>query len=91
MSPLYKLLKKDYKCNWTDDCEKDFQTIKEKLISSEVLMTYDPNLPIKITTDASLHGVAAMLSHIVDGNHKRQIAYSSRTLMNAEKGYSQLD
>lgn len=65
--------------------------MKEKLISSEVLTHYDPNLPIKLTCDASPDGIGAVLSHIVSKNESRPVAFFSRSLTQAERNYSQLD
>lgn len=91
LSPLYQLLKKNVKWEWSGNCERAFELIKEKLVSSEILMQYDPKLPVKITTDASPHRVGAVLSHVLKNGDKRPIAYASRTLSKAEIGYSQLD
>ncbi|XP_024877348.1 uncharacterized protein K02A2.6-like, partial [Temnothorax curvispinosus] len=38
---------------WTLDAEKAYQDIKEALISPQVLMQYDPSLPLILATDAS--------------------------------------
>ena len=65
-------------------CEKVFSRAKEALSSCDVLMPYDPELPLKVTTDASPYRVGAVLAHVVEG-HERPIAYASRTLNSAEK------
>ena len=41
--------------------------------------------------DASPYGVGAVLSHVVDGDKERPIAYASHSLSAAERKYSQLD
>ena len=63
---------------------------KEKLISSEILVHYDPTLPIKVAADASAYGVGAVLSHVIDGN-ERPIAFASRTLTSSEHNYAQVE
>lgn len=60
-------------------------------MSVEVLVHFDPKLPIKLTTDASAYGVGAVLSHIMTNGNDRPIAYSSRTLNNAERNYAQIE
>ncbi|XP_063636147.1 uncharacterized protein K02A2.6-like [Cydia splendana] len=59
-------------------------------MSSEVLAHYSLHLPVVLTCDASSLGVGAVVSHITpDG--ERPVAYASRTLNAAEKGYSQIE
>ena len=59
--PLNQLLQKNHKWSWTQDCVKAFQAAKEGLISSQVLVHYDPNLPIKVAADASAYGLGAVI------------------------------
>ena len=51
--PLNQLLQKNCKWSLSPDCVKAFQTAKEGVMSSQVLVHYDPSLPIKVTADAS--------------------------------------
>lgn len=62
-------------CKW-EECEAVFKQVKEKFVSSKVLVHYDPKLPIKVAADASAYGIA-VLSHVIDGN-ERPIAFTSR-------------
>lgn len=54
-------------------------------------MPYDTRLPLKLTVDASPYGIGAVLSHVIDGNKERPIAFASRVLSKPELNYSQLD
>ena len=54
-------------------------------------MHYDPSKPIILACDASQYGIGAVLSHVMDNEQDRPIAYVSRTLSSAEKHYSQLE
>ena len=45
IQPLNHLLCRDVPWKWSKDCQKAFDTLKEQLASSEVLMHYDPDLP----------------------------------------------
>jgi len=89
-APLRTLLKKDKHFQWTTACEKAFNLLKDEICADTVLIPFDPELPVILTTDAGPEGIAAVLSHQVDGT-ERPIAYASRSLTEAEKGYSQLD
>ena len=89
--PLNQLLQKDRKWSWSSDCAKAFQEAKEGLISSQVLVHYDPSLPIKVAADASAYGLGAVISHVLPDQSERPIAYASRSLTNSEKNYAQID
>ncbi|KAJ8884217.1 hypothetical protein PR048_016074 [Dryococelus australis] len=87
---LHRLLCKNtiFKC--TSACEAAFLKLKQTIASDQVLMPYDPDLPVQLVCDASPTGIAGVLSHIVDG-HEHIIAFASRSLTAAEQNYSQLD
>ncbi|GFO04166.1 Pol polyprotein, partial [Plakobranchus ocellatus] len=59
--------------------------------SEKVLMRYDPDLPLRLATDASPYGLGAVLSYVTREGDERPIAYASRTLNKAEGNYSQID
>lgn len=53
-------------------------------------MPYNPQLPVMLACDASPTGIAAVLSHKMNGE-ERPVAFISRSLTRAEQNYSQLD
>ena len=90
VAPLYKLLEKDNKWAWTEECDTAFKTCKALLTSEAVLVHYDTQKPIKLACDASSYGLGAVLSHVSeDGEHP--IAFVSRSLSKAERNYSQIE
>ena len=88
--PLRRLLRKDVKYSWSRSCESAFCHLKSEIASNRVVMPFNPNLQVRLTTDASPVGIAAILSHVVEGKD-RPIAYASRSLTDSERNYSQLD
>ena len=56
-----------------------------------MLAHFDDQKPIVLACDVSPFGIGAVLSHILDDVTECPIAYASRSLSPAEKGYSQLD
>jgi hypothetical protein len=84
LEPLHKLLRKDQKFEWTEDCQKSFEEMKEILCTQPVLAIFDPNLPIHIYTDASLLGVGAVLKQPQDKEEK-PVAYFSKKLNEVQK------
>ena len=89
--PLYNLLKNDVEWNWDESCDQAFQATKEALTSSDVLVHFDPKLPISLAEDASAYGIGAMISHRLQDGSERPIAFASRSLSNAEQNYTQLE
>ena len=73
------------------DCDAAVKTVKEHLTGDQVLIHYDPNKPLVLSTDASAYGVSAVLSHIMPDGSERPIAFSSRTLTKSEQNYAQLE
>ena len=91
LHPLNKLLQKDCRWHWSSECARAFQAAKEGLTSSQVLLHYDPTLPIKVAADASAYGLGAVLSHVLPDNSERPIAFASRSLSQSEKNYAQIE
>ena len=90
-APLNKLLKKDKKWRWTPECQTAFDQIKKALLSDLFLTHYDQKLDIIVTSDASSYGVGACILHKMPDGTKKPIAHASRTLLPAEKHYSQIE
>ena len=69
MHPIQKLLKKNVKFEWTEECDKAFKTAKETLMRDPILYHPDPNTPWIIETDASKTAFLSMLlqPHTHDG------------------------
>ena len=67
--PIQKLLKKNVKFEWTEECNNAFKTAKETLMTDPILYHLDPNTLWIIETDASKTAFAGMLlqPYIHDG------------------------
>lgn len=90
MSPLYNLLSKDVSFVWSDKCQKAYDRIKREVTSDQVLVHFNPKLPLILTTDASNNAVAGVLSHKFSDVSK-PISFVSRALTKSEKNYSTLE
>ena len=90
LKPLYSLLQKGIPFVWSKECNQAFINCKQDLLRSNVLVHYDCNKEIRLACDASPYGLGAVISHVIDG-HEKPIAFSSRTLTPAEKGYAQIE
>jgi len=84
--PLFTLTEHQVKFEWSSSCQKAFQELKQKLISSPILSFPKEQGQFILDTDASNHGVGAVLSQVQNGTEK-VIAYLSRVLNKAERNY----
>ncbi|PNX59051.1 hypothetical protein L195_g059493, partial [Trifolium pratense] len=69
VAPLTNLTRKNQIFAWTDDCEKSFQLMKEKLTTSPVLVLPQPAEPYEVYCDASYQGLGCVLMQ-----HKQVVA-----------------
>jgi len=59
--PLHALLKKKASFVWSNTCERAFQHLKDAVIKATQLQHYDASEPLILATDASEHGVVAVI------------------------------
>ncbi|PON34285.1 LOW QUALITY PROTEIN: Ribonuclease H-like domain containing protein [Trema orientale] len=79
--PLTQLTTKSNKFIWTDECEKSFQELKQRLISAPVLTIPLGTEGFVIYSDASKQGLGCVLMN------GKVIAYASRQLKDYECNY----
>lgn len=85
--PLTTLLQKDQPYVWGKDQQKAFETIKQKLITSPVLIYPDFNKPFRLYTDASGIALGAVLQQKAEDGKEHPVAFLSKTLTTAEQKY----
>jgi hypothetical protein len=71
--PMTALLAKKVEFKWTPACQKSFETLKEKLTTTPVLILPDVHKPFSVYCDASYTGLGCVLMQ-----EGRVVAYSSR-------------
>lgn len=89
--PLRQLLRKENQWLWDQPQEIAFKTLKEKLTSTEVLAHYSTNKPCIVASDASQHGIGAVLLQDDDQGNRRPISFASRSLTPAEENYAVIE
>ena len=77
LAPLYRLLRLSTKWKWSKVEQQDFQASQELLISSDVLVHYDPEKKLVLACDASPYDVVAVLSHHMPDGSERPIGFAS--------------
>ena len=90
-APPHSLLERGKSWKWTAEHQGSFRKFKELLKSSKLLVYYGPEKELILVCDASTYGLGAVLSHGMEDNTERPIAFASRSLSTAEKNYSQPD
>ncbi|GBN24594.1 Retrovirus-related Pol polyprotein from transposon 297, partial [Araneus ventricosus] len=84
--PLHKLTETKSNFNWTEECEKSFNSLKQALTSSPILTYPRTDKDFILDTDASNEGIGAVLSQNI-GNEEHVIAYFSKSLGKPERNY----
>ncbi|XP_070009350.1 uncharacterized protein [Nicotiana sylvestris] len=86
-NPLYKLLEKDHPFVFSDDCRVAFEELKQKLVTTPIIVAPNWEQPFELMCDASDYAVGAVL-----GQRKEKlmhpIYYVSRTLGGAQLNYT---
>ena len=83
---LSNLLKNDTPFIWSDETQKAFNILKDKLCTQPVLKIADFSLPFILTCNASGVAIGGILSQ-GEINEDRPIAYASRVLSDTERKY----
>ena len=85
--PLRPLLKKTTKFFWTDEHEKQFKLIKEKIAETTENKHFCPDLETRIKCDSSRKGLGCALEQRTP-NGWHTVAFASRFLNSVEDRYS---
>lgn len=81
--PLTALTRKRAIFNWSSECERSFQLLKEKLLSEPILKYPNFDKPFKIVVDASNYACGGILSQQYDGIDM-PITYISKSFKKGE-------
>jgi transposase InsO family protein len=76
---------------WPDAAETAKRTLCDAFASAPVLRHYQPDLPARLETDASIQGIAGIFSQLQSNGNWHPIAFWSRKLIPAEKNYHTYD
>ena len=77
-SSLYLLSGKSVKFEWTDDCQKSFECLKDAFGNADFLMSPDPNIQFYLETDASDFALGGVLSQKDVSGRLRPVGFYSR-------------
>jgi hypothetical protein len=61
-TPMDKLLKKDSKFQWTEECQQSFDTLKQKMVTVPILVFPDWSKEFNVHVDASSIALGSVLA-----------------------------
>ena len=85
--PLYSLLNKSNKFEWSTECRTAVAELKKKFLEAPVLGHPNDRDQYTLTADASLTGIGTILTQ-KQGTEDRVIAYASKILGKSQRNYS---
>ena len=88
--PLTELTRKNHKFQWTEECQKAFDTLKHALSTAPVLAypNRSEDHPFVLYTDGSLVAIGAILAQQDPEGNERVVQYFSSVLPESMKNYS---
>ena len=93
--PLRALTRKGRKFTWSEEHQKHFEQIKERLCGDHVMVPWDPDRNTRVYTDGGSEGcqatVAQQYQHPTAGEQWRPVAHTARAWTDPEKRYSQIE
>ena len=84
---LYKLLEKDAKFAWDEDCQRSFEELKTYLSTVRVVRAPNWQLPFKVMYNASDLANGVVLGQREEGK-PYVVYYASKTLNKAQRNYT---
>ncbi|KAJ8456603.1 hypothetical protein ONZ51_g12022 [Trametes cubensis] len=85
--PLTRLTRKSVPWNFSEECQKSFNALKQAFTTALVLHHWMPDCPLTVETDASDYAIAGILSLTTESGELHPIAFHSRTLTGTELNY----
>ena len=85
--PLYKLLEKDAKFLWDEDCQRSFEELKAHLTTAPIVRAPNCQLPFEVMCDASGLTIGVVLGQR-EGGKPYVVYYASKTLNEAHRNYT---
>jgi hypothetical protein len=85
---MEKILKKEVKFQWNEDCQKGLDTLKHRLVTAPILLFPYWDKEFHVHVDASSITLGTILSQPGEGAINHPIAFTSRKLFISKKNYT---
>jgi hypothetical protein len=87
-TPMENFLNKDCQYEWTDECQQSFDTLKQKMVTTPILVFPDWNKEFHVHVDESSIALGEVLAQPGEGDIDHPLAFSSRKLSIAKFNYT---
>ena len=81
-------MKRDVKYEWTKECHKSLDILKEKMVTALILVFLDWTRPFHVHVDASSIALGIILAQPGEGSLDHPIAFARRKLSSTERNYT---
>jgi hypothetical protein len=90
--PLYRLLKKRRKFEWTSEHTGSVQRMKEAMAVASALRkgVYGRNVPVNVTVDTSPSGIGWVINQEDENDERFPIRFGAKVLSERQWGYAQV-
>jgi hypothetical protein len=85
---MEKFLIKDNKFQWNEDCQRGLDTLKEKMVTTPILVVQDWEKTFHVHVDASTITLGAIMVQPGSRELEQAIAFASRKLSEWEHNYN---
>jgi hypothetical protein len=85
---MEKFLKKDTKFQWNENCQQGLDTLKEKMVTTPILVFLNWEKTFHVHVDASTISPGAILAQLGAGDLNHPIEFASRKLSDSEQNYN---
>ena len=89
--PIFRLLRKNQPPVWNNDCQLDFEKIKECLLSSPILVPPILGCPLLLYLSVLDMALGCMLAQLDDSGKERAIYYLSKRMLEYECKYIMIE
>ena len=80
-------MKKDKEFEWTTECQKAFDILKQRFTEEPVLLMPDQSKPFQIKSDASKVATGAVLTQLDLNGDQHPVAFMSKTFTDTKRKY----
>jgi hypothetical protein len=85
---MEKLLKKYCQFSWIEECQQSFDTLKQKMVTTPILVFPDWSKEFHVHVDASSIELGVVLAQPGEGDIDHPLAFASRNLSTTEVNYT---